>query len=868
MGQPRPISALQGGDFPMSMPLITTKLNIPAPGPGLVSRPRLTARLDENRRLVVLCAPAGSGKTTLLAQWCNCRARVAWVSLDRADSAPERFLAYLIRALQQVAPGVGQGALSLLESGDPAGIIAVPAMLVNDLAGLDHTVVVVLDDYHEIDTPAVHRAVESLLEHLPSQVRLVISAQEEPPLPTARLRVRGQLTELTAQDLRFTDTEAAQLLRGLPDQAVRLLLERTEGWVAGLKLALLSVQGHPDPLAAVSALSGSHRYVFDFLAEEVFHRCPLPVQEFLLHTAILERLSTPLCLAVTGDPHAAERLAEVEKAGLFLVPLDQQRAWYRYHRLFGEFLEALLRRREPHKLPDLHRRAAEWYRSHGDVAGAVTHLLGAGETAGAADLLEGLARDMVARGEISTFLRWLEPLGPEQVAQRPRLGLCQAWALLMSGQVPAAAARLEMLPATEPALAGERAALKASLTLMRGDLAGTVAQGREALAHLPDSEAHMRAMVWLTLGRAAWLGLDTPGAEHAYREAIAFARRGVRPLVASGALFSLGRLIYTTGRLNESVDLFREGLQTAVAMAGPRMPLSALGHLWLAEVLLEQNDLPGARQHAETGLELARLIGSPDSLSHALLTLSQVAAAQGDMQGALAQIDAAASLLRDSAPHLLPRVAVWRAHHLLATGDTAALAQWVQTCDPGAPLGPQNEFERITLGRALVALNRTAEAVRLLEKVEQDAARLGWHCTALRARVPLAVALAAQGDRAGAVARLKASAGLAQTEGFLRTFVEAGTGLLPLFGQAAPAVADRLKAVLGPVLQPDTGPLSSRELEVLRLMALGCNTREIAARLVVTEGTAKWHAHNILAKLEATSRPHALAKARELNLLP
>src|SRR5215211_6760037 len=430
--------------------LLATKLHIPRTRPGFVARPRLVDRLAPAQagELTLVCAPAGFGKTALLADWARRDPRpVAWLSLDDADNDPARFWRHLAAALETVCPGVADRVAALLQGLQPTSFEAVVTTLVNELAGVTGEVVLLLDDYHLIQAPQVHQSMELLLAHLPSQLRLVLASRADPPLPLARLRARGQLAELRERDLRFSPEETAELLRTavgseLPEAAVVALADRTEGWVAGLQLAALSLQGRINPAAFIDGFSGSHRYVLDYLTEEVLDGQPDHLVRFLLETSILERLCGPLCDAVTGRADSQALLEQVERANLFLVPLDEVRGWWRYHHLFADLLRARLAQEQPERVPELHASAAAWCEAHGLVDDAVRHALAAGEPSWVARLIEQHTDAMLWRFEHATVRRWLEALPAELVGSRPRLCLAQAYGALLSGRLEAVEPRL------------------------------------------------------------------------------------------------------------------------------------------------------------------------------------------------------------------------------------------------------------------------------------------------------------------------------------------------------------------------------------------------------------------------------------------
>src|SRR5438270_13644843 len=512
----------------MSTPILATKLYLPRLRPNVVSRPRLLERLNEglHRNLTLIAAPAGFGKTTLVSEWVEGierpRARTAWLSLDEGDNDPARFLAYLVAALQTIAANIGEGVLGLLQSSQPPPPEAILTALLNDITTIKDPFVLVLDDYHVLDAKAVDHALTYLVEHLPPQMHLVIATREDPDLPLARLRARGHLTELRATDLRFTASEAAGFLTqvmGLSLSAadIAALEDRTEGWIAGLQLAALSMQGHQDVPGFIRAFAGDHRYIVDYLVEEVLQRQPEPVRSFLLQTAILDRLSGPLCDAVTGQEEGNARLEALERGNFFVVPLDDQRHWYRYHHLFAEVLSALLRAEQPEQVSTLHRRASAWYEQHGSAADAIRHALAAFDFGRAADLVELAVPAMARSRQEATVLGWLKALPDELVRARPVLSVHYAGTLLLSGELAGVEVRLrdaeqwldtttdrgelalassaEMVVVDEEefrGLPGMMAIYRAAIALVLGDVADTMKYARRALDLVPEDDHHWR----------------------------------------------------------------------------------------------------------------------------------------------------------------------------------------------------------------------------------------------------------------------------------------------------------------------------------------------------------------------------------------
>ncbi|HEV2824664.1 MAG TPA: helix-turn-helix transcriptional regulator, partial [Actinomycetota bacterium] len=711
--------------------LLATKLHVPRSRSGFVARPRLADRLApaQGGEVTLVCAPAGFGKTALLADWARGGRRpVAWLSLDEGDNDPARFWRHAIAALDEIRPGVAEPVAALLQGLQPASFEAVVTALVNQLAGVAEEVVLVLDDYHLIQSPPVHASLGFLIDHLPPQLQLVVASRADPPLPLARLRARGQLSELREGDLRFTLEEAAELLHSavgpeLPEVAVAVLQERTEGWAAGLQLAALSLQGHADPAGFVEGFSGGHRYVLDYLTEEVLARQPDHLVRFLLETSVLERLSGPLCDAVTGHTDSQRHLEQAERANLFLVPLDEVRRWWRYHHLFADLLRARLQQQQPERVPELHASAAAWSEQHGLVDDAVRHALAAGDAVWAARLIEGHFDAMLWRSEDVTFRRWLEALPAELVRSRPRLCLAQAHGALLSGRLEAVephladAERASAAVAEEPyepsagravsLLANVPAAIalaRALLARLYGDAERTAEFGRQALTHMTDADHTLRHFARYSLAVADWL-----------RGRLAEAEQALAGLVAeqlpAGARYlaqlyhDLGQVQRARGHLGAALRTYERALGIA-SQAGRPLPPAGIAHVDMAEVLYERGELAAALDHATQGVTLSRQLGWARQLGAGLAVLAWIRQAQGDRAGALEAVREAERVpLSPSLVGLLNPLPVVRARLALANGETADAARWVQQrglAPDDQPSYPR-EREYLVLARVLLA---------------------------------------------------------------------------------------------------------------------------------------------------------------------
>jgi LuxR family maltose regulon positive regulatory protein len=908
--------------------LLATKLYLPRPQPSFVPRPRLVGQLHQGLAgpLTLVCAPAGFGKTALLADWARGSPRpVAWLSLDAGDNDPARFWRHVIAALEEVRPGVGERIAGLLGPPAPPTFEGLVTALINDLAGQPDQVLLVLDDYHLVEAQPVHGSLGFLLEHLPSQMHLVVASRADPPLGLARLRASGQLAELRADDLRFTSEEAAALLReavrsDLPDAAVGVLTARTEGWAAGLQLAGLSLRGQADVAGFVAAFGGSHRYVLDYLTEEVLDRQPEQLRTFLLETSVLERLSAELCDAATGRGDGQQLLEGIERANLFLVPLDEVRGWWRYHQLFADLLRVRLRQERPERVPQLHRNAAAWCEEHGLADDAVRHALAAGDAAWSARLVERHIDRLLLRSEGATLQRWLAVLPPELVGSRPRLLLTQALLALVSGRVEAVEGPLD---AAERALAGAAGAAdepyepsvgraaslvtnvpatiaigRAFLAELRGDADREITFAHQALAKLGEGEWMLDAYTRLHLAVAEWLRGRLPEAERALTSSLAGWRAvGERFLTALSCHY-LGQVQRAQGRLGAALGTYRQALEVAAAPDRPALPGAGIAYVGLAEVAYQRGELDTAVRHVADGIGLCRQLGYRQPLATGLASLAWIRQASGDPAGALEAIGEAERVAPGpGVASLLNPVPAQRARLLLAQGDVAGALQWTKECGLGAGqavVSYPREREYLVLARVLVAQGRPDQALGVLERLHAAAAPQGRSGSVIEIQAVAALARWEGGDQAGALAALAEALALAWPEGYVRVFVDEGAPMAALLGglvaaqrasgTAAGIPASYLRRLLqafeqgavpagpqargGMVAVPGlVEPLSDREFEVLRLVAAGRPNREIAEELVVVLDTVKKHVGRVLDKLGAANRTQAVARARELGLL-
>jgi LuxR family maltose regulon positive regulatory protein len=918
----------------MSIQLLTTKLYTPLTRPDLVSRPRLIERLNAGirRKLTLVSAPAGFGKTTLICEWINGVGSMeygvkvsptpysllptpyfAWLSLDRGDNDPARFWAYVVAALQTVptlkAANVGQDALAMFKSPQPVPHEAILTTLINEITVLtqdsdpDSPLVLVLDDFHLIETPPIHRAIAFLLDHLPPQMHVVVLTRVTPSFSLARLRARGQMTEIGMDDLRFTSEEAAAFLNQTPGPTlapadVRALETRTEGWVTGLQMAAISMRGQADAAAFIQAFTGSNRYILDYLMEEVLNQEPEEVQTFLLHTSILDRLSGPLCDAVCAETSALsqETLERLEEANLFVVPLDQDRSWYRYHRLFAELLRGQLRKSHPAILPTLHRRASEWYERNQFPIQAVNHALAANDFERAAQLVERYALDVLDRGEEITLVGWLDALPDALVRARPWLCVFHAWMLLLSGEAEVIESRLQDaergLAALDPydgqtrRIQGYVAAIRALVAFIRGQTPGALQFAREALAKVPSTDHSVRVSITLILGAAHATSGDFSAAMQSFEEARSIGRASGNYFSIMMASCGIAQMEAVWGHLRRAANTYQAALRLVEKPAGTMQkqpPIAGYAYGGLASVMYQWNDLESAARYAKEGVALCKLLGQAEILMNSQIALAQVQQARGDSQGALATFEGATQVASELSVWSVFVIAAHRARLWLAQGDVRAASRWAQESGLSADddLGLYREVPHLTWARVLIAQGddeALADAARLLERMLEAARAVERTGSVIEILMLQALVRQAQGDVEQALAALERALSLAEPEGYVRLFVDEGEAMLKLLRRAAsqgitPQYTHKLLAAfepgeyIAPHPQPLPEPLTGRELDVLRLIAAGLPNREIAEQFYVSINTIKSHTRNIYGKLNVHNRTQAVNRARELELL-
>jgi LuxR family maltose regulon positive regulatory protein len=934
--------------------LIRTKLHLPFTRLELVPRPRLRARITEGlcRPLTLITAPAGFGKTTLVAACVtSCGMPVAWLSLDKDDNRAGRFLKYLVAALQEANPTIGSKAAQLLAAAREARPEAILISIINDLDTAGEEMALVLDDYQFISGQAVHEQVTFLLEHCPKTFHLVIATRSDPPLPLTRLRARGQMVELRAADLGFTEREAAQFLNDvmglrLDAASVAVLEERTEGWIAGLQMAALALQGtlsrrdREDVPGFIAGFSGTNRYILDYLLEEVLASQPPEIQRFLLHTSILERLTAPLCDAVIGgqgsgesgnqgiresstlpdspipdtEISAAQSILEyLERANLFLVPLDHERIWYRYHHLFADLLRTQLQKLVGAEgVAQLHVRASEWHAQNGSILEAIKHASLASDEERVERFIEQNYMELVKRGEQAELRFWTGKLSKELVYRRPWLCIYEAYSHSWFGELDKADRLLEQadqrirseLPSPDAdAMRAHLAYVKSRVTAMRGDIPRAIGFCLEAREYVPVSNLALQLDTRITLGYEYFMAGDYANAGPTLQEMI-------RSGIAAGAVINtvaascvLARLYAIQGLLKKSYDTYQTAAQLIPGPSEQHLGARALVKVGMADLLCEWNDLEAALARMKQGLALLPFWDKADDWALAYITLARIYLAQANRSGATEAVEKAVQIIQtrgvfSEARHVveIAQVKLWLAH-----GDLEAASRWATSQEERLGSGNrfrfENELARITQARIFVALNNPNEAIALLSQLEEAARSAGRMGRVIETSLLKALAMQAIDDSEHALLALTKGLTLAAPEGYVRVFVDEGEPMQMLLAQwlALSKVEGLAHAEAGPLrdyalhllsqfdaeplvtmaaqekASPTSElvePLSQRELEVLHLIALGRTNKEIAQQLVVARGTVKAHAASIYRKLDVANRTEAAARARQLGILP
>lgn len=895
----------------MSVSLLSTKLHIPPVRSGLVSRTRLLDRMDRGvkGKLTLVSAPAGFGKTTLLSEWIDSFGRpVAWLSLEKGDNDPGRFWSYILAAFRTVQPDLGKNTFELEFSSPQSQIDLVLTSLINQIAGLPDPLLLILDDYQVIDSSPIQEGMTFLLDHMPAQLHLVIASRADPSWPLARWRSGGQLLEIRAADLRFSPQEAADFLNntmglGLSAGDITALEERTEGWVAGLQMAALSLQSRENTQEFIDAFTGSNRYIFDYLAEEVLERQPADVQEFLRRTSILDYLSASLCDAILdrAGGHSRAILDRLEKTNLFLTPVDDVRQWYRYHHLFAEILSASLKQSSSKIIPELHRRASAWYEKNGYLPEALIHALDAGDLARLVQLVERYAFTIMDSNEASVFVNWLNALPDAVINSNPWLNIARAWLLAYLGisdekTIEQAVRKAEaQCEGTDRRLQGFIAAIRTFLGEV--DIISVqeaYEQAQKAFEMLPAEEYRARAFVSYHLANLyAWHG-NIPGALQALEGAYAISLSAGDLEIAMTARFEIASILRVQGKLKESMQLSLKTLRmpdTRLLAWKSKSLAAAFSYSRRGLIHLEWNELDEALQNAREGIRLCKLWGYSDYLFNAWLIYANILYEMRDLDSALKAIGEAKQFA--SYFSAASRIYALEALIHLAGGDLARAVAWVEQrgLSPADAPDFSDREDYLAYVRILVAEGKLDEAYRILESLRIVMETTGATTFLLYILTWQAAVLHEQGNHQKALTVLQRALVLAEPEGYIRIFINKGTGLAKLLSKAAATgnyarFAQKLLeeyrqsvGQTGPVkpaststgsrkiLPPLVEPLSRRELEILRLLASSLSNPEIARELYLSVGTVRTHVKNIYRKLDVNRRMEAVQRARELGVI-
>lgn len=900
----------------MSTPLLSTKFSLPLAGPKLVHRQRLWRVLDEGLEqgvsLVLVCGPAGYGKTTLVSEWLQASRKVrpdqfAWLTLEHGDDDLTLFLTYLVTALQHIRPGFGEGVLKMLQTHKPSPVPVLATLLINELNEATGRFFLVLDDYHLITAEPIQAFLAFLVDHQPNPLCLVLLTRTDPPLPLARLRARRQLVELRQEALCFLPDEVEAFANqsmdlALSPEQLAILARRTEGWISGLQLAALSMRAAPDRSAFFAAFSGEDRFIADYLTDDVLSGLAEPLRTFLLQTSILERLSAPLCEAVTGQPGAQAMLDGLVEANLFILPLDNQRGWYRYHVLFADLLRKRLHEGTGEQAGELHVRASRWLEVNGSIDLAVEHALAGKDFPRAARLIEAVAEGLLMHGQALTLLRWLEALPRETILERPVLGTLKGLSLIMCGRPPEEAAGLyqELADAGSlEAFQGEAATLQALLAVLQGRAADGIRLGEEALRCLPAERSFFRSLAADGLGMAYTLTGNVEAAARAFEQVVEISTRSDNVMMTLMALTNLAGLRYVQGQMRLAVHTCRQVVDLASQRIGRQTPMLGKTMLNLGEMLREQGDLDAAEQYLGEAARMMEFF-SEIGLPLAWLALARIRMNRRDWPGAQAYIDQARQRAQASRSTLMDDrlVDVMQARTWLARGDLDPVQEWAHRLGlldrppaevfaeaaRNASLNELFQAEYLAVVRLVLAQGQPERALEMLAFLQDLVEKRSFQRRIIEILALKARALHQKGDLDQALQELARALALAEPEGYQRTFVDEGEPMARLLYQAvargiSPEYAGRLLAALAqespqapPAGKAPAGdlvePLSERELEVLGLIAEGLSNGEIASRLYISLSTVKGHTTNIFGKLGVKNRTQAVARARSLGLLP
>jgi LuxR family maltose regulon positive regulatory protein len=890
--------------------LLNTKLYIPPIRSGLVARPRLVERLESNIdcKLTLVSAPAGFGKTTLLSEWIHEQKRsAAWISLDKGDNDLTRFLAYFISAFRDIEGMMLEESLAMIESPQLPSMEVLLTPLINSATESRTQFALILDDYHLITNTQVHDVVRFILDNIPPNMHLVLSSRADPPWPLSRMRALGEMAEIRANDLRFTPEEVTTFLNDvmgfdLSPADIKLLESRTEGWIAGLQMAAISMQGRKDLSGFIKALSGSHRFIMDYLVEEVIDKQSREIQEFLLKTSILGRMNGPLCDFVTGGSHCQETLDYLEQANLFLIHLDEERSWYRYHHLFSGLLRSYQEQYRPGRAPELHLKASMWYEGQGLIADAVEHALAAGDLERVVSLVEGNAIAMMDHGQLGTLRGWLDAIPDEIVLSRPWLCLAQAWIHVYSGQLHMvepllldAEKGLENIEDKKAIthIKGHMAAIRAYHAELYGDFDNAIAFATEAQHFLPREDLRTRCFTLMKLSSTLRLTGKFNEATQAFKEAILVSQEIGDSHIAIHVRCDLAGLLFMQGRLREIDRVCLEALDIAkqhFVRSGWWMPITGYVYAKMCQLYYERNELDNALQAAEKGIDLCRTGGLPEYLADCYVFQAITYQAMGNGEEAIEAIREAKVIAKNLSPWYKEIVEPYEALIQMSQGDLESARRLVDERDFIRKDEYGIEFYTNKIMQAQIQVKQCEDCPSELNEVHKLLVELREIAESREANSFILKILALQsltewmmGEREEALQCLRQAIMLAEPEGYVRPFINLGSQMADVLHYAvSKGICSRYSTMLLEALAAEPSvdatqvatsraaleePLSERELQVLKLLNSDLSTPEIAQELVVAVSTVRSHVKNIYSKLDVHSRIEAIDRARELNLL-
>jgi LuxR family maltose regulon positive regulatory protein len=888
--------------------LVRTKLFIPRPRKNLVRRPRLVERLNRglDGKFTLIAAPAGFGKTTLLSEWIpQSPCCVTWLSLEQSDNDPTRFWTYFIASLQSLSPQLGENALALLQSSQAPPIASILTVLINEITAFEEMFALVLDDYHAIDSQSIHQSLTFIIDHLPRNMHILMTTRVDPPLPVARLRARDQLTEIRAHDLRFSADEAAAFLTQvmgleLSVEQVIMLEARTEGWIAGLQIAALSMQGRDDLSEFVRMFSGSHRHVLGYLADEVLNRLPKQVLDFLLYTSILDQLCGPLCDAVTEGEAGQAVLESLEHSNMFILPMDEEGKWFRYHHLFAEVLQGRLKGTQPERLPELHRRASQWLEASGRSAEAIDHAISGKDFPRAAHLIAGIIQSYNNRGAGATLIRWIDQLPEELVFENADLFSHKGWLLYLAGRSNEAKdhadkARTYITIDTPPAARGRLAYLDSQLAIARGDMSAVQAFALEAIEMIGENDVFFRILALMTIASVQTIVGNTKDAIGHLREAARIGERSGQPFPTLTAHAKLANQLNLQGSLQEARVICQHAMGLYLDSSGQPSPISSIAFVEAAKLAYEEDDMAALEQYLRVATRLEAALSIP-GLSFEINYIQTL------FEGAQGNLESALDLARRGRANaeqmgLKGYIAVFTALEvdlLRRLKEVTAFKEWIASAGSTFARCDQllNMYGSIVYARFLIHQRDLSTATELITRMEKAARQSDYVRSLLTLLSLKSLMYRWQGDSEQAHASLEEALHLAMPQKYRRVFIDEGEPMRELLldhqsivkrrvgtldqSETLEALAylDRLLAAFPSQTDSDAAghgtlpePLSERELDILRLIAAGRSNQEIAEKLVIALSTVKSHINNLYGKLGTNRRTEAIAIAREMGLL-